>query len=875
MISFPIGGIGTGSIGLAGNGQLIDWEIYNRPFKGSANGFTHLMVKAESKGKVRDVRVLQGDFAGHGMGGETVNIKRGNGGFGYGFGPYRGTMAGVPHFQHTVFEGEFPFARIRFQDPYFPGKVELTAFNPFIPLEDDDSSLPVAIFEIGFRNDTDETLDYSALYSLNNILPYASTENIFFREKNFSGIRMTSNRTSETDLHYGNMCIMTDAENVSCQQYWYRAEWFDSLQTFWNDVNRHGKLKNRIYENDHRKPNEKLDWDGDDMGTLGAHVTVRPGENASVRFVLGWFFPNCENYWNPEKDQTVQRQWKNYYATIFSSSWHCAQYTLENYERLYQGTLRFQQALMRTSLPAECMEAVSANLSILKSATVMRLEDGSFYGFEGCCVDSGCCEGSCSHVWNYAYALPYLFPRLERSMRDLEYRYSQREDGSVSFRLQLPLGRHRYDFRACVDGQMGGVMKVYRDFKLCGDLDWLRGKWEAVQKSIEFAWADSNEDKWDYDQDGVMEGRQHHTLDMELFGPSAWLNGFYQGALKAAAEIAVLLGHADEAARYEKLYQNGKKWVDEHLFNGEYYQQQIDLKDRSLLERYNDGKPLVGADSLDAYWNDEIGEIKYQIASGSSVDQVIGQWHANLSGLGEIFDHQQVISALQSIYRYNYKRSSRNEFNAARIYCYNDEGGVRVCAWPVGKKQPGIPITYSNEVMCGMEYQVASHMIQEGLLEEGFEIVHAIRARFDGENRNPWNEFECGSNYARSMASFALVPSISGYVCDLFQHSFRFAPKSEGDFSAFWSNGDGWGEYQLNDGNSRLCVLYGKAVLRELKVPMLSGTPEVKKNESTIVCRVYNDVLQMNEEVTLQAGDELTVCFKKEKSKEFPHELEK
>ena len=30
-ISMPVGGIGTGDIGLAGNGGLINWEIMNRP----------------------------------------------------------------------------------------------------------------------------------------------------------------------------------------------------------------------------------------------------------------------------------------------------------------------------------------------------------------------------------------------------------------------------------------------------------------------------------------------------------------------------------------------------------------------------------------------------------------------------------------------------------------------------------------------------------------------------------------------------------------------------------------------------------------------------------------------------------------------------
>ncbi len=53
-ISFPLGGIGTGSIGLAGNARLIDWEIANLPNKGSVNGFSHFAIKAEHDGKIVD-----------------------------------------------------------------------------------------------------------------------------------------------------------------------------------------------------------------------------------------------------------------------------------------------------------------------------------------------------------------------------------------------------------------------------------------------------------------------------------------------------------------------------------------------------------------------------------------------------------------------------------------------------------------------------------------------------------------------------------------------------------------------------------------------------------------------------------------------------
>ncbi len=59
-ISFPLGGIGTGCIGLGGNGELIDWEIFNRPSNGTRNGYSHFAIKAKCQDKTH-VRVLHGD----------------------------------------------------------------------------------------------------------------------------------------------------------------------------------------------------------------------------------------------------------------------------------------------------------------------------------------------------------------------------------------------------------------------------------------------------------------------------------------------------------------------------------------------------------------------------------------------------------------------------------------------------------------------------------------------------------------------------------------------------------------------------------------------------------------------------------------------
>lgn len=850
-IVFPLGGIGSGSIGLAGNGRLVDWEIYNRPNKRSVNSFSHFAVKAEADGKMLDARVLNGDLLPSYMG-ERHTVTHS----GYGFGPDSTTMAGVPHFNDCVFTGEFPLAKLELADERFPGEVALHAFNPFIPLNDKDSSIPGAFFEIELTNTSNQTITYTVCASVGNPHTSPTRWNRYKEEGTLHHIQMGADEYDADSPKHGDISISTDAPDVSYQEYWYRGLWCDNLEMFWRDFTETARFKNRQYERE---------FTGTDVCSLAAHVEIEPGQTNKVRFVITWNYPNCFNYWStevygakddPYYDPEHPTIWKNYYASLFEDSVSSGAYALTNWERLYGDTLLFKEALFSSSIPREAVEAISANISTLKTATCLRLEDGSFYGFEGTIEHSGCCEGSCTHVWNYAYALPFLFPKLERSMRNLDYTYNMREDGRMSFRLMLPLGKPNPLF-ACADGQFGGVIKVYRDWKISGDTEWLQALWPSVMKSIDYAWAETNEHKWDVNKDGVLEGRQHHTLDMELFGPNAWLNGFYLAALKAGSEMAQVLGYTEKADEYAALFTKGKQWTDNHLFNGKYYVQQIDLTDRSLLEGYEN-------QIEDVYWNEESQEIKYQIGDGCGVDQVVAQWHANLSGLGEIFDPVQTKQALKSIYSYNY-RAVGDYFNAWRLFSLRDEAGVIICSWPNAESMPRIPLTYNQETMNGFEYQAAVHMIQEGMVQEGMEIVRAIRFRYDGERRNPWNEFECGSHYARSMASYALLPAFSGFEYDMTAGMIGFHPvqTEEGHFTAFWSLDSGWGTVTITPEMVELSVLYGSLSIRTLRLPFLSegsvqaagfaGNPIEVMQESNGDCSLaYPVILTSDSSLTIQ-----------------------
>lgn len=859
QISFPLGGIGTGCVGLAGNGRLIDWEIFNRPNKGSVNGFSHFAIRAERDGQTIDTRILHGDL--------TTPYQgeiRGNKFNTFGWGPRREYMTGLPHFQSVDFRGEFPLAQLDYQDDSFPGEVELHAFNPFIPTNADDSGIPAAFFEFSLTNTSDTPLTYALAGVLSNPLPTPRRNRV---ESGAWGhaLRLGTEGVQPGAVGYGDLTLATDAAldddiDVSWQQYWYRGTWFDNLEVYWDDLKRPGPLKNRVYSDE--EAGSGVRFSREDTGMLMVHVPVAPGATRRVRFVISWSFPTCHNYWKPDPANAT---WQNYYATRFADSGASAQYALAQWDRLHTETARFHDALFATTIPAAALDAVSANISILKSPTALRLEDGTFYGWEGLHPEEGCCEGSCTHVWNYQQALPFLFPALERSMRTADYRYNLLENGAMPFRIQLPIGSAPWEFRPCADGQFGGVMKAYRDWKISGDDGWLADIWPGVKKSLEYAWSDENIDRWDPDKSGVLTGRQHHTLDMELFGPNSWLTGFYLGALKAASEMAAHLGESDAAAEYAAIFARGKAWVDEHLFNGEYYIQSIDLKDRSLVEAYGTKNDVLnGGTALDAYWNSEHEEIKYQIGEGSSIDQVLPQWHASLYGLGDLYDPAQVKSASAAIYRYNFIPEMGKVYNPCRIYCLNDEGGLVICAWPEGSQKPLIPAPYSQETMNGFEYSAAIHMILQGLVDEGMRCVEAIRQRYDGERRNPWNEFECGSNYARSMASYALLNAFSGFQFDMTKRSVGFHPvEGKDEFRTFWSLDAGWGEFEMRIASCELRVLYGDLPLRTLRLPFLSERQitGVSLDGQPMAFTRSGDALELADGVTIASGQTLQADF--------------
>ncbi len=835
-IAFPLGGIGTGMISLGGWGQLRDFEIFNRPQKGLSLKYAFFTLYAKKGNDAPVTRVVQGPVGG-------VSFT----GTGWGLNRFEG--AGLPHFRSVQFTGAFPFARLDFDDPTVPLEVSMEAYNPFIPLNPDDSGLPIAMFYFYLRNPADEPVCATLFANLENKTGFPDVGGgiiEYFEHQGVHGLKMSTQKHSPDSPRYGTLALATPHQDLNVQTHWFRGAWYDSLHRFWDQASE-GELQ------ENRERAECLD--DTDVGSIGLRATIAPGETVRLPVWIAWHNPNFEMYWSNQEPKPV---WKNYYATLHEDAVAVIDYVAQHHDRLERETRAFADAVFSSTLPEAVLDAVSSQISILKTTTCLRLEDGTFYAWEGCRPDAGCCEGTCTHVWNYAQALPYLFPSLARSVRQADFALNLHGDGHMTFRMPLPLGTiPDPSFHAAADGQMGGVLKVYREWLVCGDDEWLKRLWPSVKQALEYAWK-----YWDQDKDGVMEGVQHNTYDIEFYGPNTMMGSFYLGALRAAGEMARYLGEEDKACEYHALYESGRAKMDASLFNDEYYVQ--DVRPEAQAQSSHDPSISMGGQTPDPRKPDYP---KYQYGEGCLSDQMIGQWYARMLRLGDLFDPEHVRTTMASIFKYNWKSDLSEHTNPQRIYAVNDEAGLLLATWPRGGR-PALPFVYSDEVWCGIEYQVASHLIYEGLIEEGLAIVKGVRDRHTGVRRNPWNEFECGSHYARSMASYALLLAVADFFYSARSQALSFSPRVyPEDFTCFFAVDSGWGMIKQTFGvdtkRAAVAMHAGELNLHELSVGFHAPNPRITlagtSIEATAEISDGGTRLCFAEPATVRAGESLVV----------------
>ena len=793
-VAFPLGGIGAGMVCLEGTGALSHVslrhvpDVFNEPYLYSA-----LCVKGEG-GNV--ARVLEG----------PAPKRKHFGAPGTGNGSH-GRTHGLPRFESCSFLARFPFGTVELHAKDIPLKASLTGWSPFVPGDADASSLPVAALEYSFENVSGREVE--AVYSFNakNLMAVSGAKGVAQVSRAGDGLVFSQAGGDETPWEEGSFHVRIDAPGVQVNPAWFRGGWFDPGTMAWNDV-----AAGRCVD----APELRDGFGPSPGGSLALPFRLAPGETRTINVLCCWHVPKtklrvgepsgqCACGGKACGDQPTHAPW---YAGRFPDILALAGHWSGHYAELRRKSAKFRDCFHDTTLPPEVVEAVAANLTILKSPTVLRQADGRLWGWEGCCDCNGCCHGSCTHVWNYAQALPHLFPGLERGLRETEFDECQDERGHQNFRAWLPIRPTDHKNHAAADGQLGGIMKAHREWRVSGDDAWLGKLWPKVAASLDYCAA-----TWDPRGRGVLEEPHHNTYDIEFWGPDGMCSSFYLGALKAAVLMGTRLGQ--DVSRYQGLYAKGRRFLEEELFNGEYFAQKIQWKGLNSPDPTNAEALCKFAYSPEAKAILEREGPKYQYGSGCLSDGVLGAWMAEMCGVGEILDSAKVRSHLLAVHKYNLKLDLSAHANPQRPgYALGDEGGLLLCTWPKGDKL-SLPFPYSDEVWTGIEYQVASHLMLMGEVEKGLEIVRVCRGRYDGSVRNPFNEYECGHWYARAMSSYGLLAGLTGCRYDAIDKVLRLR-RAAGDFRVFLATATGYGSAGVEGGKPFLEVAAGRIDVKEL-----------------------------------------------------------
>jgi non-lysosomal glucosylceramidase len=518
------------------------------------------------------------------------------------------------------------------------------------------------------------------------------------------------------------------------------------------------------------------------IGGVTTSLTLAPGEEKTAVFVVAWHFPNSGL-------RVVDAASGNYYAAKFADAAAVADHVSKEYPRLSRETKLWHETWYDSTLPHWFLDRTFANTSILATTTAHRFATGRFWGWEGI----GCCEGTCTHVWHYAQAVGRIFPEIERHHRefvDFGAAFNP-ANGEIGYR-----GEHT---GPAVDGQCGRILGVLREHQMSPDDAFLKRVWPRVRGGLEFLI------HHDSDGDGLLDGAQENTLDAAWYGKIAWISSLYAAALLAGAEMAKTVGDAAFAETCATRARLTRAAIEGELFNGEYFIQ----------------KPQPGKEgTLGTY-------------ETCHIDQVHGQSWAWQVGLGRVLDREKTVSALRSLYRYNFTPDVgpfRTRNTAGRPYALEGDGGLIMSTNP--KELPHAfgdaaawQFGYFNECMSGFEHQAASHMIAEGMVQEGLAVTRAIHDRYHPSRRNPYNEIECSDHYSRSMASYGSFVTICGFEYDGPTGHMGFAPRvTPDDFRAAFTAADGWGTFaQKRRGKALAATVQVKHGTLRLKTLALTG----------------------------------------------------
>ncbi|MET3807336.1 uncharacterized protein (DUF608 family) [Nakamurella sp. UYEF19] len=765
-IAMPLGGIGTGNVAICADGSLRQWQLHNIGNHGGSLPWSMFAIRASrTEPPQNTVKILQADPVPPSTRTPLVTDDE------------------VPSWQRealerfggvasTSFAGTYPFAEISYDDDDLPLSLTLEAFTPLVPLDAESSSIPAAMFTFRIVN-TDPVAIHGTLgATLQNAVGwdgvspidgvngagYGGNTNRVVRDDGWTSVVLENGSLPADAPGAGQMVLAADDSAAPVLTQWQRLDEYIAFLDARALNSGTSRLRSDRATGDPQRHAPRSSVGASASGRtwntgIGVPFELEPGQEKIVRFVMAWHFPNrivnFEQFGPQRPEWGSSRFWLgNHYATVFPDAQQVFRRVATDWHRLRDATAAWSGTLAASSLDDQTVAHLAAQLSLVRSPTCFRTADGRFFGFEGVLGAStsmwsgqfgGSCPLNCTHVWNYEQTLSKTFPELERSMRETEFDVMQAPEGYLPHRVIAPVYlRQLWDEpiggpeEPALDGMLGAVLKTYREVRTGGGLEWLEHYWPNISRLMDHIGA-----KWDVTGTGMLTGTQPSTHDIDLAGLNTFMGTLWLAALRAAEEMALLVGETGRASSYRETFELASTNYDEALFNGEYY-----------VQRLQPGDPA-----------------EFQWVDGCLSDQLIGQWWAHQLDLGYLLPQDHVRTALSSVVRYNLRSDFTDFVHPYRIYADGDDAGLLMCSWPTGGR-PAVPTRYADEVWTGIEYQVAAHCLWEGLEKESQQILRSLWTRHDGRRRNPYNEIECGDHYARAMAGWSVLEAMSGLRYD-------------------------------------------------------------------------------------------------------------
>ena len=770
-IGMPVGGIATGQLYLGGDGQLWNWDIFNistcdpgvtgdryylnpmRQQQHFANGFA---ITVNDQGKIYQ---------------RPLNAKG---------------------FSNIRFCGEYPIGKVQYKDRQVPVEVHLQAYSPFIPTDAENSGLPATVMEYEVKNLSGHELYIEMSGWLQNMScfqtapatsPLAHT-NTASKNGKLTSVALTSDASlSATHPDWGSMNLsILDSEAVAS------ADCHEIRGTGVYNISGNSTQAQRAL-------GHPL------VGGVKKGIRLKKGESRHFTFLLTWHFPNV-HLWDAAPQWKDRNQLRHYYNAKFKDASAVTSY-IANHPELMAQTHLWNKTWYDSTLPKDFLDRTFASVSTLATSATVRFDDikdqptneGRFYNYEGVYLG----DGTCRHVSHYEQAIGRLFPALSRHHRQqIDLGLSLTPEGIIRYRGEFSHQGHHDGRGYAADGQAGTILGIYREHLMSPDNSFLKANWKKVKLAMQYMISHDKEKSGK--PDGILEGVQYNTLDRMWFGKIPWISGLYIAALHATAQMADIMGDKAFGKQCRRIAQSGTDYISSHLFNGEYFIQELDPEH---LDGPNSNK-------------------------GCHIDQLLGQYWASQLNLGYVFPKEQVEKALTSILKYNYVNHygdflRQSPIPVSRWFADDDEQGLVGCTFPHGGADaaPGkikndwekLVVGYFSEMFTGQEHAIAATLLAEGRVGEAMKVENAVNNRYAPAKRNPYNEIEYGNHYTRAMSSYAPFIAATGFVYDGPRGFIGFRPAMQQDiFRAPFVTAEGWGTYQQQLGteeNYHLQLNYG------------------------------------------------------------------